>query len=120
MADTFVFRYEMLLDEPQTSYSTYIACRCKASAINGNRVPLLISVTSPSGEKALERVDFPLTEKCEGVEVKRSGSLVDIVWPYREHIVPGNDTGTWVLMIKPLEKSAADNIYGIGLSYERH
>lgn len=118
-ADTFVFRYDMLLDEPQTSYSTYIACRCKASAIKGKHIPLLISVTSPSGEKALERVDFPLTADCPGVEVKRSGGLVDIMWPYRDRIVPGADTGLWQLAVKPLEESAARNIYGIGLSYRR-
>lgn len=120
-ADSFVFRYELLLDEPQTSYSTYIACRCKASAIKGNSIPLLISVTSPNGETALERVDFPLTAQCPGVKVKRSGgALVDIVWPYRDRIVPGADTGLWHMAMKPLESSALKNIYGMGVSYERH
>ena len=118
-SDTSAFRFEMTLDEPQTSYSTRVACRLDASAIRKNNIPLLITVSSPEGEDFSELVDFPVTASNGLVRTgKGAGPLVDIDWPYREKIVPGKDTGLWKVAIRPVDRSMIKNIYGMGWSYK--
>ncbi len=119
-ADTFVFRYDVTLDEPQTEYSTRIACRYNAAAIKSASIPVLVAVVAPSGKRSMERVELPLASDGERIEVQRSGGpVVDIDWPYRDRIVPGEDTGTWHVAIRPLERKMLRNIYGMGFSYKR-
>lgn len=119
-ADTFVFRYDVMLDEPQTEYSTRISCRYNATRINSATIPVLVAVTSPSGERSMERIELPLASDGELVKVQRCGGpVVDIDWPYRDRIVPGEDTGLWRVAIRPLEGEMLGNIYGMGFSYRR-
>ena len=118
-SDTSAFRFEMTLDEPQTSYLTRIACRFNASSIGNGIIPLLITVVSPEGEDFSEVVDFPVTASNGVVNAERAGgSLVDIDWPYRDRIVPGKDTGLWKVAIRPLDRNMIKDIYGIGWSYK--
>ena len=120
-ADTFVFRYNVMLDEPETEYSTRIACRYNAAAIKSATIPVLVAVTSPSGVRSMERLELPLASDGETVTVQRSGgSVVDIDWPYRDRIVPGQDTGLWQVAIRPLERRMLRSIYGMGFSYRRN
>ena len=120
-ADTFVFRYDVMLDEPETEYTTRIACRYNAAGIKADAIPVLVAVTSPSGARSMERIELPLAADGEAVTVQRSGgSVVDIDWPYRDRIVPGQDTGLWQVAIRPLERNMLRNIYGMGFSYRRN
>lgn len=119
-ADTFVFRYTMLLDEPQGQYSSRIACRYNANGITSTCIPVLVAVTSPSGERSMERIELPLASDGESIKVQRSGGAVmDMDWPYRDRIVPGEDTGLWHVAIRPLERKMLRSIYGMGFSYQR-
>ena len=119
-ADTFVFRYEMLLDEPQSEYSSRIACRYNATGIKSGSIPVLVAVISPSGERSMERLELPLASDGKSIKVQRSGgAVVDIDWPYRDRIVPGEDTGLWHVAIRPLERKMLRSIYGMGFSYQR-
>lgn len=118
-ADTFVFRYTMLLDEPQSEYSSRMACRYNANGITSASIPVLVAVTSPSGERSMERIELPLASDGESIKVKRiGGSIVDMDWPYRNRIVPGEDTGLWHVAIRPLERKMLRSIYGMGFSYQ--
>lgn len=118
-SDTSAFRFEMMLDEPQTAYSTRLACRFDASAIRNSFIPMLITVTSPAGEDFSELVDFPVTATDELVNSSKAGGpLVDIDWPYRERIVPGQDTGLWKVAVRPVSRAMIKDIHGLGWSYK--
>ncbi|MBO4572099.1 MAG: hypothetical protein J5699_09260 [Bacteroidales bacterium] len=118
--DTFVFRYEMMMDEPQAAYSARIACRYDASRIKAESIPLLVGIVSPSGERAMERIEMPLASDGDRIKVQHSGgAVVDIDWPYRDRILPGEDTGTWQVVIRPMEHRMLRHIYGMGFSYKR-
>ncbi len=110
----------MTLDEPEASYSTRIACRLNANTIGADIIPLLITVTSPEGRDFSEKVDMPITASSELIRTKRAGGpVVDIDWPYRDRIVPGQDTGLWQVAVRPIKKTMIGSIYGMGLSYKR-
>ena len=117
--DTSVFRFEMMMDEPESIYSTRIACRYNASKIPGDRIPVLVAVISPEGKKYCESVDLPLSPSFEKVRIRKcGGSVVDIDWPYRDRIVPGADTGMWQVAIRPIDRSMLPGIYGMGFAYK--
>ena len=79
-----------------------------------------VAVVAPSGKRSMERIELPLASDGERIEVQRSGGpVVDIDWPYRDRIVPGEDTGTWHVAIRPLERKMLRSIYGMGFSYKR-
>lgn len=110
----------MTLDEPETSYSTRIACRFNAGTIGADAIPVLITVTSPAGDNFSETIDLPVTASSDLIRTRRAGGpVVDIDWPYRDRIVPGQDTGVWQVAIRPIKKTMAGSIYGMGLSYKR-
>lgn len=120
-ADTFLFRYDIMLDEPGGCYSTRIACRCDAAGIGRESIPLLVAVVSPSGERSMEIVEMPLASGGEKARMRRSsGSVVDMEWSYRERIVPGRDTGLWHISIRPVDRKMMQSIYGMGFSYTRN
>lgn len=117
-ADTFVFRFEMLMDEPQATYSTHFACRYKNNSVPEGEIPLLVAVTSPSGETFMENCSIPLASGSETISRKREGGLSDMEWPYRDRISPGNDTGVWHIAVRPQDRKLYDGILGMGFSYE--
>lgn len=119
--DSSAFNFDITLDEPETSYSTRIACRYNMSTINSACIPVLISVTSPSGEIFMESVDLPLAQCDSMIRTRKSGGpVMDIDWPYRDRIIPAADTGIWHVAIRPVRKAMVQSIYGIGFSYKRN
>jgi len=117
-ADTFVFKFDMPMDEPSASYATRFACRFRGSAIGGENIPMMVEVTSPSGEKYLENIDMPLASNSDRIRRSRDGGLSDIDWPYRDNIRPGRDTGLWQVAIRPVDRSLYEEILGMGFTYK--
>lgn len=117
-ADTFVFRFNMLMDDPDAVYSTRFACRYVNGSAGGKDIGLMVAVTSPAGERFMENISIPLNASSEAIGRRREGGITDIDWPYRERIRPGADTGLWQVAVCPTDRTMFEGILGMGFTYK--
>ena len=110
-ADGGRYTFVLDLDEDGCTYETYVAARINTARLSGQTLELQFSVTSPTGETAIERVAFPLRD-ARGVR--------DFLWPWRDRIrVSGSGLGRWTVVITLPDPIARKAVEGIGLSYHQ-
>ena len=124
-ADGGRFAFDVDLDDSTAVYETFIAARINTAhladtPLGGNAVELQMSVTSPSGETAIERIAFPLRDSGDKIRTSRhSGRVRDYLWPWRENIrVSGSGIGRWKVVITLPDPTAQKAVEGVGLSYQ--
>lgn len=124
-ADGGRFAFDVDLDDSTAVYATFVAARINTARLSdtplaGNAVELQMSVTSPSGETAIERIAFPL--QASGGQIlssRHSGRVRDYLWPWRENIrVSGSGVGRWKVVITLPDPAAWNAVEGVGLSYK--
>lgn len=109
-----VFKFSLPVVDSTALCSTFIAVRYD-SRLHSNSVSFAVKVISPSGEIFTENITLPLTENSQ-VEIRKSKfGIVDIQWPYREHIRASE--GEWSITLTPLHKDATQWLHGVGFSY---
>lgn len=82
-----------------------------SSIYSCSSLPVVIIVTSPTGERYTDTLNFPITER--GVEARKvqSGIWQDYEWSYRREIV-FNKRGKWMFTVK--QNPLSTNIEGVG------
>lgn len=114
-----VFEFPLLLDDSLAVYSTFLAARLDTGRLPGATFDLVLRITSPGGETAIERVSLPLTSHPDVASVRSEGPVTDFEWPYRDNIrVSGALLGDWKLSVTPADPALMDAILGIGFSYK--
>ena len=119
-ADGGRFSFDLNLEDSCCVYRTAVAARLNTAQLPGQSIELQMSVTSPGGQTAIERVAFPLHDVPGQVRSRRhDGGVRDFLWPWREQIrIPGPELGTWKVVITLPDAAALKAVEGIGLSYE--
>lgn len=119
-ADGGRFTFFLDLDDTCCTYATTLAARVATNRLETNGLELQLSVTSPTGATAVERVTFPLADASGKVGSWRNqGRVRDYLWPWREQIrVQGRDAGRWQVTITLPDAAAMRAVEGIGLSYK--
>ena len=94
-------------------YRTAIVARYDAQQMPQGLVEMDIMLTSPDGDKYIDRVDFHIGEA--------DGKIRDIKWPYRENVVlSGGQSGLWRVSIRPVDADVAPAISAMGFTYETY
>lgn len=119
-ADGGRYSFEIDLDDSCRTYSTAVAARVATARLDRPDIELQLSVTSPSGATAVERIAFPLSGNNRKVRNRRNeGDVRDYLWPWRENIRPeGQDLGRWRIVITLPDSQEFKAVEGIGLSYQ--
>ena len=103
------------------SYSSGIAMRYWPRKTGSLKMDFDIYLTSPTGEKFIERVSFPLSVTGDGPVRTFSllfGGVREIEWPYRHNIrVNAADAGIWCVGVEPLGKGTRSAIQGLGFFF---
>lgn len=110
------FSFNLDLSDADCTYSTSVAARLNTARLSQPALELQMSVTSPGGQTAIERINLPLRD---GNSRRHDGSVRDFLWPWREQIrVSGPDLGQWTVVITLPDPAAWKAVEGIGLSYQ--
>lgn len=103
------------------SYSSGIAMRYWPRKTDSLKTSFDIYLISPSGEKFIERVDFPLSvagDDTVRVYPLLFGGVREIEWPYRHNIrINSSDAGIWNVGVEPLGKGVRSAIQGLGFFF---
>ena len=119
-ADGGRFSFDIDLEDETCTYLTAVAARIATARLDRPELELQMTVTSPAGTTAIERVTFPVAAG-DPVRVRRhDGSNLDFLWPWREDIrVSGAEIGRWHVVITVPDATQLRAVEGIGLSYQR-
>ena len=98
--------------EEGVTYSTSIVARCDPGAVPGSCLALDIMLTSPQGDKYIDRVDFPL-------QTPYGRPIADLNLPYRGGVrMEGEKAGRWEIAIRPVDSLWDAAICSLGFFYE--
>ncbi len=103
------------------AYSSGIAMKYCPRKDDALAIVFDIYLISPTGEKFIERVDFPLS--VAGDDTVRTfpllfGGVREIEWPYRHNIkIKASDAGIWRVGVEPVDGGARPAILGLGLFF---
>lgn len=113
------YTFTLDLDEAGSTYETYIAARLNTARFAEPSLELQLSLTSPTGQTAIERIAFPLRDAGNQLQSSRqSGSVRDFLWPWRDRIrIDEAELGRWTLVITLPDATRWSAVEGIGLSY---
>ena len=119
-ADGGRYAFDLTLDEASYRYATTLTARLNTARLDQQELTLQLSVTSPTGTTAIERIAFPLNDADGKVRSRRDeGGVRDYRWPWRENIrVEGSDVGTWRIVVTIPDATQWQAVEGLGLSYQ--
>ncbi len=118
-ADGHRYTFTLDLDEAGSTYETFIAARLNTARFAEHCLELQLSLTSPTGQTAIERIAFPLRDAGDQLHSSRhGGSVRDFLWPWRDQIrIDKAELGRWTLVITLPDATLWSAVEGIGLSY---